>query len=257
MDGIRADVTVQDAPAKVDASSIAFPGRSGQGVRVAVIDSGVHASHPHIVGVAGGVTIGSQQEEDSFVDLIGHGTAVMAAIQEKAPQAEYFAVRVFQTALRANIDVIARAIQWCIERRMDVINLSLGTANPAHVARFTSLIAQATEQGTIVVSARNMNGIAAFPGSMMGVVGVGLDWNCPRYSYSCMRTPEGLELCASGYPRPVPDVPKERNLQGISFAVANLTGFVARACEGLENRSHGNVCSMLAAEAERIRLSLK
>ena len=110
MDGIRADVTVQDAPLEVPASCIAFPGRSGLGIRVAVIDSGVHASHPHIIGVAGGVTIGSQ-EEDSFVDLIGHGTAVMAAIQEKAPQAECFAVRVFQTALRANIDVIARAIQ--------------------------------------------------------------------------------------------------------------------------------------------------
>lgn len=257
MDGTRAEVTDQDAPAKVDSSSIAFPERSGLGIRVAVIDSGVHASHPHIVGVAGGVAIGSHQEEDSFVDLIGHGTAVMAAIQEKAPRAEYFAVRVFQTALRANIDVIARAIQWCIEHRMDVINLSLGTANPAHMVRFSPLIARAAEHGTVVVSAHNMNGSAAFPGSMLGVVGVGLDWNCPRNSYSCRRTTGGLELGASGYPRPVPDVPKERNLQGISFAVANMTGFVVRCCEGLESRSHGKVCSMLAAEAERIRLKLK
>jgi len=257
MDGIRADVTVQDAPLEVPASCIAFPGRSGLGIRVAVIDSGVHASHPHIVGVAGGVTIGSQQEEDSFVDLIGHGTAVMAASQENAPQAEYFAVRVFQRALHASIDVIARAIQWCVEQRMDVINLSLGTANPAHVVRFTSLIAHAAEHGTIVVSAHNMNGIAAFPGSLIGVIGVGLDWNCPRNSYSCRRTPEGLEICASGYPRAILGVPKERNLQGISFAVANMTGFVARACEGLENRSHGTVCSVLAAEAERIGLNLR
>jgi hypothetical protein len=34
---------------------------------------------------------------------------------------------------------------------------------------------------------------------------------------------------ASGYPRPVPGLPQERNLNGISFAVANMTGFVARA----------------------------
>ena len=255
MDGVRADVVVQDAPVKVDPSS-PFPGRSGQGVRVAVIDSGVHASHPHIVGVAGGVSIGSQKE-DSYVDLIGHGTAVMAAIQEKAPQAEYFAVRVFQKELRASIAVIVSAIEWCIERRMDVINLSLGTLNPGHEGQFISLIARAAEYGTIVVSARNMNGIAALPGSLMGVVGVGLDWNCPRYSYSSRQTPEGLELCASGYPRPIPGVPNDRNLQGISFAVANMTGFVARACQGLENRSHRTVCSALIAEAERIGLNLK
>ena len=36
---------------------------------------------------------------------------------------------------------------------------------------------------------------------------------------------------ASGYPRSLPGVPRERNLHGISFAVANMTGFVARACE--------------------------
>jgi hypothetical protein len=47
-------------------------------------------------------------------------------------------------------------------------------------------------------------------------------------------------------------VPREKNLHGISFAVANMTGFVVRACEGLENRSYQPVCSALAIEAERI-----
>ena len=31
---------------------------------------------------------------------------------------------------------------------------------------------------------------------------------------------------ASGYPRPIPGVPPERNLKGISFAVANVTGLL-------------------------------
>ena len=42
----------------------------------------------------------SEGDDPSFVDVIGHGTAVMAAIQEKAPDAEYFAVRVFHSSLR-------------------------------------------------------------------------------------------------------------------------------------------------------------
>ena len=33
---------------------------------------------------------------------------------------------------------------------------------------------------------------------------------------------------ASPYPRPIPGVPVERNLHGISFAVANATGLIAR-----------------------------
>ena len=39
-------------------------------------------------------------------------------------------------------------------------------------------------------------------------------------------------VAASPYPRPIPGVPVERNLNGISFAVANVTGMVARGAEG-------------------------
>src|SRR5947207_15041640 len=115
----------------------AFPGRTGRGVRVAVIDSGVHVSHPHIHHISGGVTIGEQVVENSYVDTIGHGTAVMAAIQEKAPDAEYFAVRVFHSALRTRVEFLLQAIEWCIEHNIDVVNLSLGTANPAYAEQFT------------------------------------------------------------------------------------------------------------------------
>jgi subtilisin family serine protease len=104
-------------------------------VRVAVIDSGMHASHPHIGGIAGGATIGDEADESSFTDLVGHGTAVMAAMKEKAPDADYFAVRVFYTSLRTSIEYLLKAIDWCIDSRMDVVNISLGTRNPAHRER--------------------------------------------------------------------------------------------------------------------------
>ena len=211
---------------------------TGRSVRVAVIDSGVHASHPHIGRVAGGVTIGEQSSENSFTDFLGHGTAVMAAIQEKAPEADYFAVRIFRSKLRTNADILVRAIEWCIDQRMDVINLSLGTANPAHAHRFLPLIPHAG----IVVSAREMDGSPAFPGSLPGVIGVGVDWDLPRESYVCRN---GSEFFASGYPRPIPGVRKERNLSGISFAVANMTGFVVRACERTESRTWNEVRSEL------------
>lgn len=221
----------------------------GRGVRVGVIDSGAHVSHPHIGRVAGGVTIGGRSIENSFTDLLGHGTAVMAAIQEKAPEADYFAVRVFQSELRTNIEILCRAIEWCIEQRIEVINLSLGTTNPAHARRFLRLIPYAG----ILVSAREMDGSPAFPGSLPGVIGVGVDWDLPRESYACRN---GTEFFASGFPRPIPGVPRERNLSGISFAVANMTGFVTRVCERIESRTSDAVRSdLLAHYDESIRKS--
>lgn len=226
-----------------------FAGRTGKGVRVAVIDSGVHAAHPHISGVAGGVTIGQDTDEKDYVDVIGHGTAVMAAIQEKAPDAEYFAVRVFYSSLRTTVDSLLRAIEWSVANRMDVINLSLGTTNPSHRERFVPVIARALENGLILVSARDSDGAPTLPGSLHGVIGVNLDWDCPREAYYCQASMDGLILTASGYPRSAPGVPRVRNLHGISFAVANATGFVVRACEALGNSSFENVCAALAANA--------
>ncbi len=184
-----------------------IPGGSGRGVRIAVIDSGVHASHPHIGGVAGGVTIGVERDEPGYTDVIGHGTAVMAAIKEKAPDAEYFAVRVFHASLRTTVDLLLRAIEWSIANRIDVVNLSLGTTNPAHRERFAPLVARAREMGIILVSARDAEGIPALPGCLPGVIGVDLDWDCPRESYYCKQTPEGIAVIASGYPRSVQYVP--------------------------------------------------
>lgn len=65
---------------------------SGRGVAVAVIDSGVNPEHPHVSRAAGGVGIKlSGDVSEDFVDRLGHGTAVFAAIQEKAPEADLFA----------------------------------------------------------------------------------------------------------------------------------------------------------------------
>jgi hypothetical protein len=46
-----------------------------------------------------------------------------------------------------------------------------------------------------------------------------------------VRAAGGALLEASPYPRPIEGLPEERNLTGVSFAVANATGVVARALE--------------------------
>jgi hypothetical protein len=52
-------------------------------------------------------------------------------------------------------------------------------------------------------------------------------------------------IAAAGYPRDIPGVPRERNLKGVSFAVANATGFVARALEACPGATTGDVIEML------------
>ena len=101
-------------------------------MKIAVIDSGIHAGHPHVGGVAGAVHFTADGMGEDPVDRLGHGTAVAAAIREKVADAEIFSVKIFDDRLSAAIGALLHALNWCREQRMDLVNLSLGTANQEH-----------------------------------------------------------------------------------------------------------------------------
>ena len=162
-------------------------------MKIAIIDSGIHADHPHVGGIAGGIAIAG----DDLTDRLGHGTAVAGAIREKVPDAELYAVKIFDRRLSTNFAILEKALEWCVENEMDVINLSIGTNKPL------------PEIAPLIVSPQMVQPDPA----------------CPRDKYFYR---QGI-FYASPYPRPIPGVPVEANLQGASFAVANMTGFVVRA----------------------------
>src|SRR5262245_53302880 len=206
---------------------------TGRGVKVAIIDSGVNPAHPHVGGVAGGVRIGPGDAGTSndYLDYIGHGTAVAGAIREKAPDAQLYAVKVFDRVLTTNIDAIVKAIDWCADSEIDVINLSLGTTNIEHYNALQLALDRAAKLGEVNVAAREMSGNDSLPGCLPAVIGVAVDWHCARADYGVHIVDGDATFIASAYPREIPGVPRERNLNGISFAVANMSGFVARAKE--------------------------
>jgi subtilisin family serine protease len=166
-----------------------------------------------------------------YVDELGHGTAVTAAIREKAPDAEIIAIKVFERALKTDIATLVRGIDEAAARAADVINLSLGTSKSEHRSLLENAVARARTQGALIVSANDDGGVRWLPGCLDDVVAVRADWSCERGAYAIAFVEDRLMLSTSAYPRDIPGVPRERNLNGVSFAVANASGFVARALE--------------------------
>jgi subtilisin family serine protease len=199
-------------------------------VRVAVIDSGVHATHPHVGGVAGGIGIDDHgAHHDDYVDRLGHGTAVTAAIREKAPDAEIFAIKVFDRELTATGQALIAACEHALSLNAHLVNLSLGTQNADHEAALAEIVARLHQSGAVVIAAGEQGGVRWLPGSLPGVWSVSLDWTVPRDTFRINRVNKnGASFRATGVPRPIPGVPPERNLRGLSFAVANVTGVLAR-----------------------------
>jgi subtilisin family serine protease len=218
---------------------------TGRGVRVAVVDSGVHATHPHVGGVEQGIAVrqdGSLDED--FVDRLGHGTAVTAAVREKSPDAGIIVVKVFWRTLTTDITSLVRGIDEATARGAAVINLSLGTSNAAHRPLLQEAVHRASVRRAVIVAAIE-DMIDWLPGTLDGVIPAALDWSCPRDQYRLITHRGRRAIAASGYPRDIPNVPPDRNLKGISFAVANASGFVARACEMLSGDDRSGIWKAL------------
>jgi subtilisin family serine protease len=227
---------------------------SSHPVRVAVIDSGVHANHPHVGGVAGGIGIDSDgAPHDDYVDRLGHGTAVTAAIREKAPAAEIFALKVFDRELSATGTALVAACDYARSLHAQIVNLSLGTRNVDHEPALADVVARLRESRSVVIAAGEQDGVRWLPGSLAGVWAVTLDWTVPRETMRIDRlSRSGAAIRASGFPRPIPGVPPERNLKGVSFAVANVTGVVARI---IADDPAGDPAEVVALAFERGLLS--
>ncbi|HEU4425088.1 MAG TPA: type VII secretion-associated serine protease mycosin [Pilimelia sp.] len=110
---------------------------TGSGVTVAVLDSGVDAKHPDLVGqVLPGVDLVSGTG-DGRTDPVGHGTTVAGFVAGRndddrgvvglAPQAKILPVRVLDADNRYDDAVIvARGVRWAVDHGARVLNLSLG-----------------------------------------------------------------------------------------------------------------------------------
>lgn len=188
---------------------------------IAILDSGINPTHPHVPKVQAGFNATAGGVPEDWFDRAGHGTAVAGAIHSLAPEAELLAIKIFDGGLRTNLDSIERGIEWALSRGADLINLSLGTTNEAHASRLAAWV----ERGAIWVSAAVSGDAPAYPGSLPGVVGVEVDPQLARFE---CRALGAMRFAASPYPREIPGVEPEHNLSGISFAVANVTGIIAR-----------------------------
>lgn len=168
---------------------------TGEGVTVAVIDSGVDLSHPDLgANLLAGYDWGDQDANPQ--DAIGHGTRVagiVAAAQNNgvgvsglAPKAKILPVKVSPGSQGSfSSDVLAQAIRYAVDMGAQIVNLSLTVDQSTQVVG--EAVQYALDRGVAVVAAAgNTGGAVAFPASMAGVIGVAAtDETGKLASYSC------------------------------------------------------------------------
>jgi thermitase len=141
---------------------------TGSGAVVAVIDTGVLASHEDLQGrLLPGRDFIQQPNDDTPQDENGHGThvtGIIAAdanngkgIEGVAPDAQVMPIRVLDASGSGDADTVAKGIDYAVAHHADVINLSLGgTAIDPIIGgddNFTKAVQNATNHGIVVVAA--------------------------------------------------------------------------------------------------------
>lgn len=134
---------------------------TGEGVIVAVVDSGVDATHPDL---AGQVLPGADFVDgttDGRTDFVGHGTTVAGLVAARgdktsgavglAPKAKILPVRVLDKDNKySDPAVVANGIRWAVDHQASIINLSLGGQLRSDV--LAEALAYAASHDVIVVA---------------------------------------------------------------------------------------------------------
>lgn len=183
-------------------------GWTGKGIKVGVIDTGIRTNHPDLK-VAGGVSFVAGVS--SYNDDMGHGTHVAGIISAKdnsigvvgvAPEANIYAIKALDSKGEGNQSDVVAAIDWAINQKMDIINLSITSPQGSYLLSQT--LQKAYNQDIIIIAASG-NSLTPltgsqdvlFPARYPTVIGVGsINRSNQKSSFSYYG--ESLELVAPG-----------------------------------------------------------
>jgi subtilisin family serine protease len=218
--------------------AMAWEGRTGRNVRVAVVDSGIDSLHPALEGKV-------RESVEAFVeggrvafrlsktgDAAGHGTACAGIIVSVAPDVELYSIKVLGANASGSGDMFMAGLEYAIRQKAQVINLSLGTTKPQYHGRLHDLLDMAYQTGCIVVAAANNLPQPSFPSIFSSsLVSVVKDDSADPFKFR-YRYGEIIEIVAPGV-QVLTTWPGGgyRQLTGNSFACPHIVGIIARIIE--------------------------
>ena len=240
-----------------------WPVTQGKGIRVAVLDTGIAYDHPDLQpNVKGGVNLLNR-----FLppyDHNGHGTHIagtIGAVNNKigvvgvAPQVHLFAVKAFNKDGTAKLSDIIKGIDWCINNKIQIINMSFGFNEPS--STFQEAVNRAHQAGIVMIAAsgnKGTRGRLEYPAQFGETVAI-TSINQENKISSFSTIGPSVDVAAPGEKITSTWLNNSyRELSGTSMAVAHVTG-VAALMMSKYRMSTNEVRSLLRQSAVPIQAS--
>jgi subtilisin family serine protease len=240
----------------------AFGGATGEGVSVAIVDSGVEGDHPAVRGrlaeswaveLQGGAA--KVVSDPTGGDLFGHGTACAGIIAGMAPLVDLVSIRVLGSDLKGKGAAFAEALEYAIQRPVRVANLSLSSKSDALFPVFHELADEAYFSGVVLVSAANNVPGPSYPSLFSSVISVAAHPDPDPWRFYYNPKPP-VEFGAWGVDVPVAWRDGGMTVAtGNSFAAPHITALVALILSKHPGLTPFEVKAILAAVANNERSS--
>ncbi len=220
--------------AKVQAPEV-WETTEGAGIKVGILDTGIDGRHPDLRGmIKGGVN--TADSSSPFIDENGHGTHVagtVAALNNQigvvgvAPKTELYALKCFSPDGTASLTDIAQAIDWAIDQKIRILNMSFGSRESSQVLH--RAIKTALKHGIIMIaSSGNSSESVDYPARHAEVLAVGAIGrnnkvaSFSNYDSKLNYVQPGVDILSTW-----PVSPGYSTLSGTSMATPHLSGICA------------------------------
>jgi subtilisin family serine protease len=233
----------------------AFGPADGDGVVVAIVDSGVEGTHPAVGGrLRESVRVELDGDDaavvpDEPIDAVGHATACAGIILGLAPRTTILSIRVLGSDNRGKGLAFATGLQWAIERGASIVNLSLSSRSESLFGTLHDLVDRAYFANVLLVCAANNVSVASYPSLFASVVSVAAhDVRDPDVWFYNPRPP--VEFGAYGLDVDVAWKDGGRiTATGNSFAAPHIAGYAARIRAAHPSATPFEIKTILAATA--------
>jgi subtilisin family serine protease len=151
---------------------------TGKNVTIAVVDSGCDSSLVIDSRIKEGISFVKEDSDfvyeinSNYFDKIGHGTTCIDRIFQFAPDVQILPIKVFNKTLETNPNILAEAIRCAIEKKVDIINLSLSTKLDEALNPLYRLCEKAKDLGIVIVASNSNIDLTSYPAIFDNVISV-------------------------------------------------------------------------------------